>query len=67
MIGSLAPKELTDQLDKDIIRIAIGEKISPPNIRKKALLCLLRMFRKYNEKYDPTPWAQPAVKLFDGS
>lgn len=26
MIGSLAPKELTEQLDKEIIRIALGER-----------------------------------------
>ena len=67
MVGSLAPKELTEQLDSEIIKIALGDRSCSPNIRKKAILCLLRMFRKYNERYDPTKWVPAIVKMFDGS
>ncbi|EGR33264.1 hypothetical protein IMG5_057290 [Ichthyophthirius multifiliis] len=66
MIGALAPRELTEQLDSEIIRLALGERTCSVNARKKAILCLLRMYRKYNEKYDPTKWVPAIVKMFDG-
>lgn len=65
MIGALAPKELTDKMEKDVIQIALGERNVQPQVRKRAILCLLRMYRKYNERYDPTAWVQPALKMFD--
>ncbi|KAL4505321.1 hypothetical protein ABPG72_002383 [Tetrahymena utriculariae] len=66
MIGSLAPKELTEQLDQEIIKIVLGERNCQPQVRKKAILCLLRMYRKYNERYDPTKWVSQTIKMFEG-
>lgn len=57
MIGALAPKELVDSLDKEIISMALSEnkKYTLFN-RKKAIMCMLRMYRKYPEKYDVKAW-----------
>ena len=70
MIGSLAPKELTESLDKDIMNIALKEgRTYTLFIRKKAILCLLRMYRKFKDRYKDKveSWAQPIINMFDQS
>lgn len=57
MVGAQAPKELVDELHADVQKLALQESRTSLFIRKKACLCLLRMFRKYREKFNPATWA----------
>jgi hypothetical protein len=66
MIGSLAPEELVIQLHKEIINIALNEGKYSLFVRKKALLCLLRIFRKFKDKFNATEWVKPLSQIFDG-
>jgi AP-2 complex subunit alpha len=34
-------------------------------VRKKALLCLLRIFRKYRDKFDPSTWVSQTIAVFN--
>jgi len=55
MIGCLAPRTLAGALIKDIIKIALGSSTSISLfVRKKALLCLLRIFRKFKDYFPNT-------------
>lgn len=65
MVGAQAPKELVDELHQDVQKLALQESRTSPFIRKKACLCLLRMFRKYKEKFNPPSWAAQFVQMFE--
>lgn len=67
LIGTLAPKELVDIVFKDVISLAFIEN---PNtsllVRKKALLCLLRILRRHKETIRINPkWSEPLLKMLD--
>jgi len=66
-IGTLAPKELIDVMSKDIEKIALSDTVRMPIfIRKKAVLCLLRIFRKYREQYPNTEgWSKAIYTMLD--
>ena len=34
-------------------------------VKKKAVLCLLRMFRKFKDKFNPESWAPSIIQMFD--
>lgn len=66
MIGSLAPQELVENLHPEVTKIALSENTRfSLFVRKKALLCLLRIYRKYRDKFNPSEWVQPALCLFN--
>lgn len=65
MIGSLAPQYLVSQLHKQVVKLALYDANQSLIIRKKALLCLLRIFRKYKEEFDPLQWVKPIERFFE--
>lgn len=67
MIGCLAPKTLAGALVKDIMRLGLGDSGSISMfVRKKALLCLLRIFRKFKDNFPNTDtWAEDINLLLD--
>jgi hypothetical protein len=66
MIGALAPKELVEQLNKEVIKIAMNEASrSSLFVRKKAILAVLRMYRKYKEKFEVMDWVVPIINMFE--
>ena len=66
MIGSLAPQELVENLHGEVAKIALTENTRYSLfVRKKAILCLLRIYRKYREKFNAGDWALPALAMFN--
>ena len=67
MIGCLAPKTLAGALVKDIMKLALGDSGSISMfVRKKALLALLRIFRKFKDNFPNTDtWADDVNALLD--
>jgi len=66
MIGSLAPQELVENLHGEVAKIALSENTRYSLfVRKKAILCLLRIYRKYREKFNPAEWASGALAMFN--
>jgi len=68
MIGSLAPEDLVFALERDIMAIAFCETNKNSHfVKKKAILCILRILRKYPERYKTENWVQPITNMFDTS
>lgn len=67
LTGSLAPKELVDVVFKDILNIALGSSNrSTLLVRKKAILCLLKIIRRHKEKCPhDDKWCGPLVSMLD--
>lgn len=67
MIGCLAPKTFAGALVKDILKLALGQSGSISTFaRKKALLALLRIFRKFKNYFPNTDsWAEEVSVLLD--
>lgn len=63
MIGTSAPEVLVNSLAEHITDAALSQKHSV-TIRKKAILCLLRMLRKYPDKFDPKKWLPQLSDMF---
>ena len=64
MIGTSAPEVLVNSLSEHIVDAALSQKHSV-TIRKKAILCLLRMLRKYPDKFDPKKWLPQLTDMFE--
>lgn len=67
LIGTTASQELAVPLVKEVLKLALGEfsQITPA-IRKKALLCLLRIFRKYPGSFENTKnWVAPINAMLE--
>ncbi|CAK81493.1 unnamed protein product (macronuclear) [Paramecium tetraurelia] len=58
MVGTQAPQELVNALHQDVQKLALTEPRSTFHVRKKAFACLLRMYRKYQDKFQPSQQAQ---------
>lgn len=58
MIGTLAPETLVNHMSDTIADIVLGGKFNMA-VRKKAVLCLLRILKKYPQKYDVKKWVNP--------
>lgn len=67
LIGTLAPKELAEVMAKDIEKIALSDSSRMPIfIRKKAALCLLRIYRKFREIFPSVDgWSRPIYTMLD--
>jgi hypothetical protein len=63
MIGTLAPEALVNVLSDQIVDAALSQKLGV-NLRKKAILCLLRMLRKYPQRFDPKKWLNQISDMF---
>jgi len=66
-MGHYAQSGLVDYVYRDIAQIAIYNSSNPTKyIRKKALLCLLRIFRKHKDRFiNLEAWAKPLNRLLD--
>ena len=58
MIGTIVPDFLINSVADTIIDVAITNKVSV-NVRKKAILCLSRILKKYPTKYDSKKFVTP--------
>ncbi len=58
MIGTIVPDFLINTVADTIIDVAITNKVSV-NVRKKAVLCLSRILKKYPTKYDSKKFVTP--------
>lgn len=69
MIGCMAPKTLAGALVKEIMKLALGDSGNISMfVRKKALLCLLRIFRKFKDNFPSTDaWAEDVSVLLEKS
>lgn len=67
LIGGTANAELTKNLVNDVMKLALGENPSlSTSTRKKALLCLLRIYRKYREAFpNVRGWIQPLNAMIE--
>ncbi|KAM3140321.1 hypothetical protein pb186bvf_007481 [Paramecium bursaria] len=65
LVGTQAPKELVDSIHQDVQKLALSESRSTVFIRKKACVSLLRMYRKYQDKFQPSQWATSIVQMFE--
>ena len=66
MIGAQAPIELVEVVKSSVIELALNENSkSSKFVRKKALLCLLRIYRKFTEIFDVSSWGVACSELFD--
>lgn len=64
MIGTLAPETLVNHVSETIADIVVTGKFNM-SVRKKAILCLLRILRKYPQKYDVKKWVNPICEMFE--
>lgn len=64
-VGVTAVKELIEGVFSDLVRLAFGEGTSTsPFVRKKAILCVLRIYKKFTDKFlDITSWLDPLRNL----
>ncbi len=51
MIGTIAPDSLVNTVENTIIDVALTNKVSI-NVRRKAVLCLSRILKKFKSKYE---------------
>jgi len=66
-VGTFATRKLIEPIYQDIASIAIFNKGRPTKyIRKKALLCLLRIFRRYKDIFtEQGSWATHLNKMLN--
>jgi AP-2 complex subunit alpha len=65
MLGSLATKELVDALGMEIVKIALQDTSRSIFVKKKALLCLLRVFRKFKDKFQTDAWGYAVSSVLE--
>jgi vesicle coat complex subunit len=65
MIGAMAHKELVEAIQNDVQRIALNDSSRSITIRKKATLTLLRMYRKFKERFSVEEWASSLRGMLD--
>lgn len=67
LIGGTANEELAKNLVNDVLKLALGDNSALSlGTRKKALLCLLRIYRKYKESFPNTKaWVQPLNTMIE--
>lgn len=64
LVANVGGREFADSLAGDVQRILVSSTVRPI-VRKKAALCLLRLFRKNKEILVPETWAQKMINLLD--
>jgi len=66
-IGTIAPKDLVEVVVGDIIKMALFDQgRTPMFVRKKAILVLLRIFRKFKDKFTiDEGWSKAIYSMLD--
>eukprot|EP01015_Nassula_variabilis_P030490 TRINITY_DN6709_c0_g1_i3.p2 TRINITY_DN6709_c0_g1~~TRINITY_DN6709_c0_g1_i3.p2 ORF type:complete len:180 (-),score=60.58 TRINITY_DN6709_c0_g1_i3:11-550(-) len=65
MIGSCANRDLCENLKPDLIRLALEDTQRSIFVKKKALLCLLRVYRKFKDFFEPQAWGVALSTIFE--
>lgn len=58
MIATIVPDALVSTIAESIIDVAITNRVSV-SVRRKAVLCLARILKKYPTKYDAKKFVGP--------
>lgn len=64
MVGNVGGKEFSESLAPDVQKLLISNSCRPL-VRKKAALCLLRLFRKNPDVVNIDGWSERMVQLLD--
>ena len=64
MIATIVPDSLALNVSDSIIEIALTTKVST-NVRRKAIICLSRILKKYPDKYDSKKFVTPICDMLD--
>ncbi|PRP81516.1 hypothetical protein PROFUN_10878 [Planoprotostelium fungivorum] len=63
-IANIGSKEMSESLSPIVQKLLIA-KATKPTIKKKAALCLLRLYRKFPESVSPDSWSDKILLLLD--
>jgi len=63
-VANIGGREMADSLHQDVYRLLISSA-TKPSVKKRAALCLLRLFRKNPESLPAMDWADKIVPLLD--
>lgn len=63
-VGNIGGREMAEALGGDVQRL-VQSSTARPLVRKKAALCLLRLYRKYPESVSADTWADAMEHLLD--
>ena len=64
MIATIVPDTLVLNVSDTIIEIALTNKVAM-NVRRKAILCLSRILKKYPNKYDSKKFVTPICEMLE--
>ena len=64
LVANVGGKEFAEALTQDV-QTLLTSSVSRPVVRKKAALCLLRLFRRCREVVDQMQWSEEMLKLLD--
>ena len=64
MIATIVPETLVSVVADTVVEVALTSKVGT-NVRKKAVLCLARILKKYPAKYDSKKFAAPICEMLD--
>ena len=64
MIATIVPDTLVSSVSDTIIEVALTSKVST-SVRRKAILCLSRILKKYPNKYDSKKFLTPICEMLD--
>ena len=63
-VANIGGREMSESLHQDVYKLLIGTS-TKPSVKKRAALCLLRLFRKNPESLPATDWADKVVPLLE--
>ena len=63
-VANIGGREMADSLHQDVYRLLISSA-TKPSVKKRAALCLLRLFRKNPESLPAMDWADKILPLLD--
>jgi len=66
-IANIAGREMAEALYLDVYRLLVSEAGGSPFVKKKAALCLLRMYRKTPDTMPVGDWAKSIIPLIGDS
>lgn len=64
MIATLVPDTLVSVVADSVIEVAVTNRVSL-SVRRKAVLCLARILRKYPAKYDSKKFVGPVCEMIE--
>ena len=65
-VANIGGKEMSESLHQDVYKLLIANT-TKPSVKKRAALCLLRLFRKNPESLPAADWADKIVPLIEDS